>query len=96
MDRPMVEEIFKELKLPAGMEDVIFSIRIYIFLYRKIHALLVSDMNAKKKGGKQYKLFVNKLSSSPPYKIRILFSETDKLCLIYANKRLHEQNIQLE
>ena len=96
MDRPMVEEIFNELKQPAGMEDVIFSSRIYNCLYRKIHGLLVSGVKAKNKGGKQYKLFVNKLSSSPPYKIRILLSETDKLCLTYANKRLYEQNIRLE
>ena len=53
-------------------------------------------MNAKKKGWKQYKLFVNKLSSSPPYKMRILLSKADKLFLTYANKRLHEQNIHLE
>jgi len=96
MDRPMVEEIFKELKQPAGMEDMILSARIYNCLHRKIHALLVSGMNAKKKGETQYKLLVNTLSSSPPYKIRILLSETDKVCLTYANKRLCEQNIQLE
>jgi len=96
MDRPMVEEIFKELKQPAGMEYMILSARIYNCLYRKIHALLVSGMNAKKKGETQYKLLVNTLSSSPPYKIRILLSETDKVCLTYANKRLCEQNIQLE
>ena len=96
MDRAMVEEIFKELQQPAGMEDVLFSTRIFNCLHKKIHALLISGMKAKKIGGKQYKLFVNKLKSSPPYKIRILLSETDKLCLAHRNKRLHEQNLHLE
>ena len=45
MDRAMVEEIFKELQQPAGMENVVFT-RIFICLHKKIHELLISGMKA--------------------------------------------------
>ena len=90
-----MQDVISEILLLSKLEDIQVNNRITICLDRKIRRLLKKGKEAKRQGGRTFKVFTGKLKARP-YRIKIYVHETSKIELSLKVKQLASEKQMLE